>query len=159
MRPTVILKRLQDNLWCTCRVWLAFLVYTAIITGPVTLAQNPVSTLQETASEAKDVRSGRGHLFLILSVFFFVEGLGILAYPTLAQRVSHLCYLISLAPILLVLRIGYAQDIAPRASMSSADTICGSNVLCIGLAPTHSAAGSGQVQRSRQNPRPCMTAQ
>ncbi|CAL5220327.1 g2318 [Coccomyxa viridis] len=67
-------------------VWLAFLAYTAVITGPVTLAQNPVSTLQETASEAKDVRSGRGHLFLILSVFFFVEGLGILAYPTLAQR-------------------------------------------------------------------------
>ena len=70
-------------------MWLAVLAYTALITAPLTLAQNPVSTLQETASEAKHVRSGRGHLFLILSVFFFVEGLGILAYPTLAQRVSH----------------------------------------------------------------------
>ncbi|CAL5220326.1 g2317 [Coccomyxa viridis] len=67
-------------------VWLAVLGTTAILTGPLTLAQNPIATLQETASEAKDVRTGRGKLFLILGTFFFVEGLGILAYPTLAQR-------------------------------------------------------------------------
>ncbi len=75
--------------WCSCSVWLAILANTAVITAPLVLAQNPVSTLQETASEAKDVRTGRGQLFLVMSVFFFVEGLGILAYPTLAQRVSH----------------------------------------------------------------------
>ena len=73
----------------TCRVWLALLGTTAILTGPLVLAQNPVRTLQETASEAKDVRTVRGKLFLVLATFFFVEGLGILAYPTLAQRVSH----------------------------------------------------------------------
>ena len=82
----------------TCSVWLAILANTAVITAPLVLAQNPVSTLQETASEAKDVRTGRGQLFLVLAVFFFAEGLGILAYPTLAQRVSHLCHPVSLPP-------------------------------------------------------------
>ena len=60
---------------------------TAILTGALVLAENPVSTLQETVAEAKDVRTGRGKLFLTLSVFIFAEGLGILAHPTLAQRV------------------------------------------------------------------------
>lgn len=46
--------------------------------------------MQETIGDAKHVRSSRGKLFLILSAFFFVEGLGILASPILAQRVCHL---------------------------------------------------------------------
>lgn len=46
--------------------------------------------MQETIGDAKHVRSGRGKLFLFLSAFFFVEGLGILASPNLAQRVSDL---------------------------------------------------------------------
>ena len=70
-------------------MWLAFLANTALVTAPLVLAHNPVKTLKETANEARDVRTGRGKLFLILSAFFFVEGLGILAHPTLAQRVSH----------------------------------------------------------------------
>ena len=87
--PAITYKAGIQPCWCACRVWLAFLANTALITGPLVLAQNPVSTLKETASEAKSVRSGRGKLFLILAAFFFVEGLGILAHPTLAQRVSH----------------------------------------------------------------------
>ena len=46
--------------------------------------------MQETIGDAKHVRSSRGKLFLFLSTFFLVEGLGILASPNLAQRVSHL---------------------------------------------------------------------
>ena len=46
--------------------------------------------MQETIGDAKHVRSSRRKLFLILSAFFFVEGLGILASPILAQRVCHL---------------------------------------------------------------------
>ena len=64
------------------------------------LAENPVSTLQETVAEAKDVRTGRGKLFLTLSVFIFAEGLGswhiplwrrgcVLHFPQLNCRVSY----------------------------------------------------------------------
>jgi len=76
--------------WCPCRVWLGCLANTALITAPLVMAQNPVKTLNETAQEAKDVRTGCGKLFLVLSAFFFVEGLGILIAPNLTQRVSQL---------------------------------------------------------------------
>ena len=74
-----------------CRVWVGFLANTLIVTAPLLLAQNPVSVITETVNDAKRVRTGRGKLFLILSAFFFVEGLGILAQPNLAQRVCCLC--------------------------------------------------------------------
>ena len=66
---------------------MGFLANTLIVTAPLLLAQNPVSVITETVNDAKRVRTGRGKLFLILSAFFFVEGLGILAQPNLAQRV------------------------------------------------------------------------
>lgn len=97
-----------EDFSCTCRVWLAFLANTALVTGPLVLAQNPVSTLKETVSEARDVRTGRGKLFLILSAFFFVEGLGILAHPTLAQRVSHL-------PVRLALGVSFHRTGLPHS--------------------------------------------
>ena len=71
-------------------MWLGCLANTALITAPLVMAQNPVKTLNETVHEAKHVRTGRGKLFLVLSAFFFVEGLGILIAPNLTQRVSQL---------------------------------------------------------------------
>ena len=69
-------------------MWVAFLANTLIVTAPLLLAQNPVSVITETVNDAKRVRTGRGKLFLVLSAFFFVEGLGVLAQPNLAQRVA-----------------------------------------------------------------------
>ena len=116
LRPSAVTRRvLHHTCQLTCRVWLAFLANTVLITGPLVLAHNPVSTLKETASEAKSVRSGRGKLFLILAAFFFVEGLGILAHPTLAQRVSH-------PPI----------QSGPRCLFQKQGRIFNSSVLCAG---------------------------
>ena len=81
---------LLETSLCYCRVWLGVLANVLLITGPLALAQNPVGVVKDAICDAQHTHSTRGKVFAILAGFFFVEGLGILAQPNLAQRVRRI---------------------------------------------------------------------
>lgn len=87
------------------RVWTGVLVNVLATAGPLLMQQNPGRVLCEFANESRNVSTNRGAIYLAYAVFFFLEGVFILLFPSDTLKARHACFLAHALSCLLCLDV------------------------------------------------------